>query len=42
MTRFVLYLIAIGLMSCSAGCTKGSQALLYCIAVDHNPNLKCQ
>jgi hypothetical protein len=25
-----------------AACSPGSQALLYCLAVDHNPNLKCQ
>lgn len=41
MTRFVLFLVAVGLMSCSTGCTKADRALIYCLSVDHNPNLKC-
>lgn len=41
MIRFAAFVVLIVVVAFSGGCSKGSQSLLYCLAVDHSPNLKC-
>jgi len=35
-------LLAVALAAALSGCTPGAGALLYCLAVDHDINRKCQ
>lgn len=38
--RLTAALIALALLTC--GCAPGTASLLYCLAVDHDINRKCQ
>jgi len=42
MLRFAAFAILIVVVAFSAGCAPGTGALLYCLAVDHDINRKCQ